>query len=52
VADRFGRKRDMIGAVVIFVLGSAIQAGAVNIAMLFVGKLDDNAAREPNTKYF
>jgi hypothetical protein len=31
----------MIGAVVIFVVGSAIQAGAINIAMLFVGKLDE-----------
>jgi hypothetical protein len=29
---------DMIIAVVIFVVGSAIQAGAVNIAMLFIGE--------------
>lgn len=32
---------DMIYAVVIFVVGSAIQAGAVNIAMLFLGKSKD-----------
>lgn len=37
VADRFGRKKNMIYAVGIFVVGSAIQAGAVNIAMLFLG---------------
>ena len=28
----------MIYAVIIFVVGSSIQAGAVNIAMLFLGK--------------
>jgi flagellar biosynthesis protein FliQ len=30
---------DMIYAVIIFVVGSSIQAGAVNITMLFIGKL-------------
>lgn len=38
VADKFGRKMNMIIAVVIFVVGSAIQAGAVSIGMLFVGR--------------
>lgn len=38
IADRIGRKMDMIYAVVIFTVGSAIQAGAVNIAMLFAGR--------------
>ena len=38
IADRFGRKMDMVYAVIIFVVGSSIQAGAVNIAMLFLGK--------------
>jgi MFS family permease len=40
VADKFGRKMNMIIAVVIFVIGSAIQAGAVSIGMLFVGEFD------------
>lgn len=31
----------MIIAVVIFVVGSAIQAGAVSIGMLFVGEFND-----------
>jgi hypothetical protein len=31
----------MVYAVVIFIIGSSIQAGAVNIAMLFLGKLDE-----------
>ena len=30
----------MMGAVAIFTVGSAIQAGAINIAMLFVGMSD------------
>lgn len=38
VADRFGRKGSIMIAVVIFTLGSALQAGAVNIAMAFAGK--------------
>jgi len=38
VADRFGRKGDMLIAVVIFVIGSALQTGAVSVAMLFVGR--------------
>ncbi|KAG4443336.1 hypothetical protein IFR05_001205 [Cadophora sp. M221] len=38
IADRYGRKPDMMVAVAIFTIGSAIQAGAVNIAMLFVGR--------------
>ncbi|GLI76837.1 hypothetical protein PoHVEF18_005115 [Penicillium ochrochloron] len=35
VADRIGRKLSINVAVVIFVIGSAIQCGAVNIPMLF-----------------
>ena len=38
VADRFGRKGSMILAVIVFVTGSAIQAGALNIGMLFAGQ--------------
>ena len=38
IADRYGRKIDMMLAVAIFTVGSAVQAGAVNIEMLFVGK--------------
>lgn len=37
VADRMGRKLSINLAVVVFVIGSAIQCGAVNIPMLFVG---------------
>lgn len=40
LADRFGRKWSMQLAVIIFVVGSAIQAGAVSVAMIFVGKLE------------
>ncbi|PLB52416.1 general substrate transporter [Aspergillus steynii IBT 23096] len=38
IADRLGRKVSINVAVVIFVIGSAIQCGAVNIPMLFVGR--------------
>ena len=38
IADRFGRKSSILMAVVVFIIGSAIQAGAVSIAMIFVGK--------------
>ncbi|RKU40977.1 hypothetical protein DL546_000549 [Coniochaeta pulveracea] len=38
IADRFGRKGSMMGAVVVFVLGSSIQAGASSIGMLFGGR--------------
>ncbi|KAJ9655980.1 hypothetical protein H2201_008679 [Coniosporium apollinis] len=37
-ADRFGRKRSILAAVLIFTIGSAIQAGAVSIGMLFAGR--------------
>ena len=37
IADRFGRKGSMLAAVVVFVLGSAIQAGANTLGMLFGG---------------
>ncbi|KAK5994124.1 Major facilitator-type transporter ecdD [Cladobotryum mycophilum] len=38
IADRFGRKGSMLAAVVVFVLGSAIQAGANTLSMLFGGR--------------
>ncbi|KAG4440613.1 hypothetical protein IFR05_003930, partial [Cadophora sp. M221] len=38
IADRIGRKVDIMVSVVIFVIGSAIQAGAINIPMLFIGR--------------
>ncbi|OAL05241.1 general substrate transporter [Phaeosphaeriaceae sp. SRC1lsM3a] len=38
VADRFGRKGSILIAVVIFTIGSAFQAGAINIAMAFAGR--------------
>ncbi|KAF5861125.1 hypothetical protein ETB97_000565 [Aspergillus alliaceus] len=38
IADRLGRKLSMNVAVAIFVVGSAIQCGAVNIPMLFIGR--------------
>lgn len=40
VADRLGRRMDMIYAVIIFVVGSSIQAGAVDIVMLFLGEFE------------
>lgn len=40
IADRVGRKLSINIAVVIFVIGSAIQCAAVNIPMLFAGKLN------------
>ncbi|KAL4902105.1 hypothetical protein BDW74DRAFT_67082 [Aspergillus multicolor] len=38
IADRFGRKMSINVAVVIFVIGSAIQCAAVNIPMIFAGR--------------
>jgi MFS family permease len=38
IADKFGRKMNMIIAVIIFVAGSSIQASAVSTGMLFVGR--------------
>ena len=38
IADRFGRKGSMMAAVVVFLLGSSLQAGASTIGMLFGGK--------------
>ncbi|KLJ11491.1 MFS transporter, SP family, sugar:H+ symporter [Blastomyces silverae] len=37
-ADYIGRKLSIIVAVIIFLVGSAIQAGAVNLEMLFIGR--------------
>lgn len=39
VADRVGRKGSILVAVVIFTLGSALQAAAESIPMLFAGML-------------
>jgi MFS family permease len=39
VADHYGRKRSILIAVVIFTLGSALQAGAVNIGMIFADRV-------------
>jgi MFS family permease len=38
IADRSGRKTSILLAVVIFTIGSAIQAGAVSVGMLFAGR--------------
>ncbi|KAL4759429.1 sugar porter family MFS transporter [Aspergillus foveolatus] len=38
IADRLGRKMSINLAVVIFVVGSAIQCAAVNVGMLFAGR--------------
>ncbi|TVY42665.1 MFS glucose transporter [Lachnellula occidentalis] len=38
LADRYGRKRSFMAAVVVFTIGSAIQAGAVNVPMIFAGR--------------
>lgn len=38
IGDRLGRKWSMNLAVVVFVIGSALQCGAVNDPMLFVGR--------------
>lgn len=40
IADRLGRKLSINLAVVIFVIGSAIQCGAVAIPMVFAGMFD------------
>lgn len=37
LADRFGRKGSMLMAVVVFTIGSAIQAGAISVGMVFAG---------------
>ncbi|OQV00868.1 hypothetical protein CLAIMM_06308 [Cladophialophora immunda] len=38
LADRFGRKWTIVMAVVVFIIGSAIQAGAYSTGMLFAGR--------------
>ncbi|KAJ4984568.1 D-xylose-proton symporter (hexose transporter) [Stagonosporopsis vannaccii] len=38
VADKFGRKGSILIAVVIFTIGSVLQAAAMNIAMAFAGR--------------
>jgi MFS family permease len=38
ITDRFGRKGSILMAVVVFVIGSAFQAGAHEYPMLFAGK--------------
>lgn len=39
VADKFGRKGSILIAVIIFIVGSILQAAAVNIPMAFIGRL-------------
>lgn len=38
IADKLGRKRSILLSCVIFIVGSAIQAGAVNTVMIFTGR--------------
>jgi MFS family permease len=38
IADRFGRRTSILLAVVIFTIGSAIQAGAISVGMIFTGR--------------
>lgn len=38
LADQYGRKGSMLAAVVVFTLGSALQAAADTIPVLFAGK--------------
>lgn len=38
IADRFGRKGSMLAAVVVFTVGSALQAAAHDIPTLFTGE--------------
>ena len=45
VADKFGRKGSILIAVVIFTIGSVLQAAAVNIPMAFVGMSADRYCR-------
>lgn len=37
IADKLGRKRSILLSCIIFIIGSAIQAGAVNTVMIFTG---------------
>jgi MFS family permease len=39
IADRYGRKGSILMAVVVFTIGSAIQAGAISVGMVFAGML-------------
>jgi hypothetical protein len=39
VADHYGRKRSILIAVVIFTIGSALQAVTVNVGMIFAGRV-------------
>lgn len=43
VADKFGRKGSILIAVVVFIVGSVLQAAAVNIPMAFVGMSEPKA---------
>jgi MFS family permease len=38
IADRFGRKSSILMAVFVFTIGSAIQAGAISVGMIFAGR--------------
>lgn len=39
IVERVGRKRSIVGSVVVFLLGSSLQAGASSYAMLFAGRV-------------
>jgi hypothetical protein len=51
VADRFGRKGSIMLAVVIFTIGSAFQAAAINIGMAFAGRCTTIRARPDVADY-
>ncbi|RMX91770.1 hypothetical protein D0868_13795 [Hortaea werneckii] len=38
IADRLGRKSSIMVAVVVFVIGSALQGGAIDVPMMFAGR--------------
>ncbi|KAJ6078597.1 hypothetical protein N7467_008350 [Penicillium canescens] len=44
IADRFSRRWSILYANIIFLIGSAIQAGAVNLPMIFIGRFITGAA--------
>ncbi|KAJ5747111.1 uncharacterized protein N7511_008807 [Penicillium nucicola] len=44
IADRFSRRWSILYANIIFLIGSAIQAGSVNIPMIFIGRFITGAA--------
>lgn len=45
IADRYGRKGSILMAVVVFTVGSAIQAGAISVSMVFAGRFSFHHSR-------